>query len=272
MTITPCSQRFRSVYIEAFGPPAVGKSYVAGQIVAAVRSAGSPLQIEPYSLAPAGRSRRTVLKIAITLRYLSVIAPRWRALIAVAYRTPWVSTRGAARGLANWVQLIAMIRYLHGSNAPILLSQGIGQAMWSLRFRSVPSSGRNFPMRAWLDLTLSLLPDRELVVLSISAESNKVRERLYGRRNGQSVLDREASGCTAVRMQTDIALREVRAELENLQKTGRLRIIDFDNSKDDIDANEAQSIGSKLGILFNYDRSDGVVMSATCPSNNRKLD
>lgn len=240
-------------YIEAFGPPGVGKSYVAARLLQLPVSQRGTVHVEAFPMASRGRLLRVLAKLLLTLRYLPLFVANGGKMLRLIRRTHWLSRVSAARALINWVQLVAMIHYLHRRDGSILLSQGIFQAIWSLRFRAHNEAESPFPMQGWISFTLSLLPPRDIVVLYVSASEQVTQARLASREKGQSVMDRQKGDAT-LQVLSEHIVHELLGALEVLAEQGMLRIVHFDNSSDAISderllalANEL-TLGNRAGI------------------------
>ncbi|PMR71864.1 hypothetical protein [Halomonas heilongjiangensis] len=235
-------------YIEAFGSPAVGKSYVTHRLVMSPLLRQAPVLTEAFPLAGSRRVGRVTRKLCLSLRYLPSLLSRADGLVSLVRRTPWMSAAGAVRALANWVQLLAMIQHLHRKRAPILLCQGIFQAVWSLRFRAEPPAGRGFPMREWIEFSLSLMPSRPIVVLHVVAAPAVIRRRQAERTDGQSVMDRSGHEQEAASQRSAHIVQEILAELLSLEAEGRLRIVTFRNDAAEMAPDRLSSLAVELGL------------------------
>ncbi|WP_444984374.1 hypothetical protein [Halomonas mongoliensis] len=232
--------------IEAFGAPAVGKSYVTEALMELPVELRGNVQNEAFPMTRDRRIVRAVGKLTLTLRYLPQlvkISPRLWTLVRC---TPWRGLGTAVRGLSNWVQLLAMLKQLDKRAEPILLSQGILQAIWSLHFRARPSDKQPFPLRDWLELTLAQLPARPLVILQVVADDSVVQRRLTGREQGQSVMDRSKERDAQAR--SIAIIEELDAEMSRLAEQGRLSVATFDNSSDSLSSASLAELAGSLGL------------------------
>ena len=230
-------------YIEAFGCPAVGKSYVTGRLLALpeVRQAG--VQSELFPISRGQRLSRVPRKLWLILSYLPTLRSEWRRLTSLVWHTPWVSLPEAGRALLNWIQLLSMLQRLHRHEGAILLCQGVFQAIWSLRFRT-RSAGPAFPLQDWVALTLSLLPPRPIVVLHVVAGAEAIRHRQHNRVGGQSMLDRRHS---AVHSPSQV-VQEVLDAIRALESAGKLRVVTFDNSAASLSNEALCALALTLGL------------------------
>lgn len=162
----------------------------------------------------------------------------------LVWNTPWSSTPAAGRALMNWLQLLAMVQCLHRKGRPIVLCQGIFQAIWSLRFRARPEAGRPFPMQQWISLTLALLPPRPIVVLHVVAEEQVIQARQRGRMGGQSVIDRSRVAPN----DAAVVAEEVLAVIDALESSGRVRVVTFDNAQGEPGRRRLCALAHALGL------------------------
>lgn len=235
-------------YIEAFGRPAVGKSFVTEQLIRLpeVRDAG--VLSELFSVTRGHRLSRVPRKLWLILRYLPTLLEHRSSIASLVSRTSWSSVPAAGRGLLNWVQLLAMVQQLHRQGKPILLCQGIFQAIWSLQFRTDPAADQAFPLQEWVALSLALLPPRPIVVLHVVASSAVIRQRQINRVGGQSILDRERHGSTSVQSRSARIVYEIVAALRLLEAEQRLRVVPFDNTAGEVTHENLLALGQDLGL------------------------
>ncbi|MCE8002452.1 hypothetical protein [Billgrantia ethanolica] len=242
-------------YVEAFGCPAVGKSYVTERLLelAELRDAG--VQSELFSISRARRLSRMATKVRLVAGAVPLLGAHWGRFCALVRCTPWSSAPAAGRALLNWLQLLAMVQCLHRQERPIVLCQGIFQAVWSLRFRSRPEAGRPFPMQQWISLTLALLPPRPIVVLHVVAEGQVIQARQRDRRGGQSVIDRSR----VARNDAAVVVEEVLAVIDALESSGRVRVVTFDNAQGEPGRQKLCALAHALGLAGSMAMAPGPV-------------
>ncbi|TFH88172.1 hypothetical protein EQG41_04515 [Billgrantia azerbaijanica] len=239
------------IYIEAFGRPAVGKSYVTERLVKLpeVRRAGVLTELFPVT--KGHRLSRVPRKLWLILRYLPTLLMRRRRIAALVRSTPWMSAPAAGRALLNWVQLLAMVQHLHHlhrQGEPILLCQGVFQALWSLWFRAEPTVDRPFPLQEWITLSLALLPPRPIVVLHVVAAPAAIRQRQLDRVHGQSVLDRRRHGFASAQHCSARITEEILTALLSLESEGQLRVVTFDNTAEELTHERLTSLVQVVGL------------------------
>lgn len=235
-------------YIEAFGPPAVGKSYVTERLVKLPEVYRAGVLTELFPVTHGHRLLRVPWKLWLILRYLPTLLAERRRIGPLVRCTPWASGAAAGRGLLNWVQLLAMVQHLHRQQGAILLCQGIFQAVWSLRFRAKPVAGHAFPLQEWIELSLALLPGRPVVVLHVVAAPAAIHLRQRDRIGGQSVLDRQQHGFTSAQRRSARIAQEILAALRSLESVGRLQVVTFDNTSGDMTYEKLASLAQALGL------------------------
>ncbi|MGR2737572.1 hypothetical protein ACUY1T_03870 [Billgrantia sp. Q4P2] len=233
-------------YIEAFGCPAVGKSYVTERLLRLPEIRDAGIQTELFPITRSKRLWRVPRKLWLILSYLPALRLEWRRFVSLVGRTPWAGALAAGRALLNWLQLLSMLQRLHRQERPILLCQGIFQAIWSLRFRTRSSGGHLFPLQEWIALTVSLLPPRPIVVLHVVAETQAIHLRQRNRVGGQSVIDRQHEG------QHDPAriVQEILEAIQLLEAQGKLRMVTFDNSAGNPTQETLAALAQTLGLGY----------------------
>ncbi|MCE8037283.1 MAG: hypothetical protein ACXIU5_04550 [Halomonadaceae bacterium] len=231
-------------YVEAFGCPAVGKTYVTERLLRLAELQDAGIQTELFSLSRARRLSRVAWKVRLIVAALPVLGAHWWSFCSLVWNTPWSSAPAAGRALLNWLQLLAMVQCLHRQERPIVLCQGIFQAVWSLRFRARPAAGRPFPMQQWVSLTLALLPSRPIVVLHVVAEGQVIQARQRGRLGGQSVIDRSRVAPNDAAM----VVEEVLAVIDALESSGRVKVVTFDNTLGEPSHRRLCALAHALGL------------------------
>lgn len=234
--------------IEAFGSPAVGKSYVIKHLARHVEGQGERLQREPYSLVRRDRIARVLRKTWLLASQLPGLLPHIPAILRLLRQCAWESRAGAFKALFNWLLVMASLRHLRRASDPVLLSQGAFQAIWSLAYRA--RADGKFPLGAWVNLTLSIIPDRTLVVLLITAGPDTVTRRISTRTEGQSVLDHHRDAGAMDRAQHIID--DLTQFIEVNAAKGNLRLVVHDNGADRFSEQSAARLAHDLGLLESY--------------------
>lgn len=233
-----------SPIVEAFGTPAVGKSHLVGLLLRYVERQGIWVQREPYSLARSDRAWRLFRKGWLLATQMPGFFPYLPAMTQLMRQSAWSSRAGALKGLFSWLLIIACLRHLQRAPGPAVLMQGAFQGVWSLAYRA--HTDTSFPLEAWVDLTISMLPNCSLVVLLVTASDSVVARRLDGRTEGQSILDREGDARMldhAQRIIDDLTVI-IRAQ----SAKGRLRLLVYDNSTDGVPEEELARLACDLGL------------------------
>ncbi|MFQ3788195.1 hypothetical protein [Halomonas sp. A29] len=234
-------------YIEAFGCPAVGKTFVTEQLLRLPETRDADIQTELFPTARGQRLWRVPRKLWLVLSFLPTLRGEWRQVVSLVGRTPWTGVPAAGRALLNWVQLLSMLQQLHHrQESPILLCQGAFQAIWSLRFRTRSAEGETFPLQEWIALTLSLLPPRPIVVLHVVAEKNVIHERQRDRAGGQSVVDRQPGGT----YDSARIVQEILEAINLLEAQGKLRVVTFNNTTASLSQEALSALAQTLGLGY----------------------
>ncbi|SEF55608.1 hypothetical protein [Billgrantia desiderata] len=231
-------------YVEAFGCPAVGKSYVTERLLGLAELRDAGVQSELFSISRARRLSRMATKLRLVVGAVPLLGAHWGRFCALVRCTPWSSAPAAGRALLNWLQLLSMVQRLHRQGRPILLCQGIFQAVWSLRYRARPDAGPAFPMQQWVSLTLALLPPCPIVVLHVVAEREVIQRRQHDRVGGQSVIDRSRDA----RNDSVVIAEEVLAVIAALEASGRVRVVTFDNTVAEPGHRSLSALARALGL------------------------
>jgi hypothetical protein len=234
----------RSLIIEAFGSPGVGKSHVVEHLLSHVARQGGRVQREPYPLDRGARMSRVCRKVWLMSVQLPGLLPSIPAAMRLMRQCEWASRAGALKALLNWVMMMASLRHLQRCKEPILLSQGAFQAIWSLAYRARPET--DFPLHCWLDLTLAILKGRKLVVLLVTARATTVAHRLDSRADGQSILDRQRDDHAMDRSQRIID--ELTGLINAQTNRGHVRIVVHDNNADGFSDRTAARLERELGL------------------------
>ena len=230
--------------IEAFGNPGVGKSHVVEHLVRHVARDGRRVQREPYSLDRGKRVSRVLRKLWLMSVQLPGLLPSMPAALRLMRQSDWTSRAGAFKALFNWLMMMACLRYLRSRNDTVLLSQGAVQAIWSLAYRA--RSGAEFPFHGWMDLTLAMLKQRELVVLLVTARADTVAHRLDSRAGGQSILDQKRDDQAMARSQRIVD--ELTGLITVQADGGHVRIVVHDNNADGFSDQMAARLARELGL------------------------
>ncbi len=227
--------------IEAFGAPGVGKSYVCSRLLHVV---GDRVQSEPYSLAPHKKFQRVFCKTSLMIAQFPVLICSGVNVYRLARQTCWSSYASAARALFNWFLVVAAVNYMDRNPRPILLSQGIFQAIWSLAYRA--KADASFPLRQWVDLSLRALPERSLVVLTIVAPVDRVKQRLDRRGGGQSIMD---ANHNSYHMERAVMLcDQLQSVISEYVEAKKLRLVVFDNGAEKFPACGINKLIQALGL------------------------
>lgn len=230
--------------IEAFGNPGVGKSHLVEHLLSHVARHGRRVQREPYPLDRGKRLFRVLRKIWLISVNLPGLLPSLPAALRLMRQCGWCSRAGAFKALFNWMMMMASLRYLRNSKDPVLLSQGAVQAIWSLAYRA--RSEADFPFRGWMDLTLAILKQRELVVLLVTARTDTVEHRLNSRAGGQSILDQKRDDQAMARSQNIVD--ELTGLITAQADGGHIRIVVHDNNADGFSDQMAARLARELGL------------------------
>ncbi len=230
--------------IEAFGSPGVGKSYTVANLMKVIEPTGMKVQREPYSLAGSARFHRALRKGMLLVLQTPGLVRYAMAIATLLRQNAWISRAEMFRAVFNWLVVISALRYLRHAPGPVLFGQGVFQAIWSLAFRA--RADDSFPLSAWIDLTLTMLPNRDLSVLLVNADAATVALRLETRTNGQSLLGRgrEAGAMARAQRATD----DLAQRIKELAAKGKVRLVEFDNEANGFQEEAMRKLATELGL------------------------
>ena len=210
--------------IEMLGVPGSGKTFVAEMIAAAAPDADVRLV-----RGRAGRLDRALGAVDKLRLSAALVASSPRAtarLMSLVLRhEPPVSR--LPKVVLNWLWMLARIRGAEAAD-PLVVDQGIGQALWSTCFRSHAADPA--VSRRLVDAAMAIVGPREWTIVVVEAKPSVVSARISSRTDGRSPFDAESPGgqlADAYR-----AMDSTRAALESAAAVERVDIVAIDNSGD----------------------------------------
>jgi hypothetical protein len=157
---------------------------VIAQLVGVCRERGVVIRTEGFSLRDRSRFRRGGAKLRYILRAMPLLSPYLPAVVRQVATTPWRRGSSPFRAIANWLHIIALVRWQSRARVPVVLEQGIFQSLWSVIYRVQRDARGERLIEEWWRLTCRMMDPSNIVVVIVEVEEMKLRERVVssGRR------------------------------------------------------------------------------------------
>jgi broad-specificity NMP kinase len=222
----------RSISVEFFGMPGVGKSMLSNRVAEIIRQREILVEQRMYALAhQISRARRVVIKsihvmkdVLLNTRYTILST---KAIIATKQR----SMTDLIGVLFNWLFVSSFVRrdrHFHGIR---LLEEGIFQALWSIGFSS--KRGVLAIMK-----TLSTWIPTPTIVIIVEASHATIEHRLHARPGQDSRLERQLAGDPAPLRLSNILVEEIKTILRTSEWHKQVHVLMVNNDQaDDFEVN-----------------------------------
>lgn len=228
----------RSISVEFFGMPGVGKSMLSNRVAEIIRQREIPVEQRMYVLAyQISRARRLVIKsihvmkdVLLNTKYLVLST---KAIIA----TKQQSMTDLVGVLFNWFFVSSFVRWDRRFHGIRLLEEGIFQALWSVGF-----SSKGGDLAIMKDLA-TLIPTPTIVII-VEASLATVEHRLHARPGQDSRLERQIAGDRAPLRLANILLQEIKTMLRTSERLKQVHVLVINNDRvEDFEVNANKIVG-----------------------------
>ena len=233
----------KTLSVEFFGMPGVGKSVLSGKVAQILSTNEIPVEQTAYLMShQMSRFKRAFIKLLHVIKEL-LLHPRYAFLsIKTILQTQQKTPLDLIKVIFNWLFVSSLIRNKRYYNGVSLFDEGIFQALWSIGI-----SGKDGTLRIMSPL-FSTMPIPNIVVVP-QASFATVKSRMDGRERHDSRLEKES---TELLEFAGYLFSEIKAILQSLREEHNdLHVYIVDNDfTEDLEIN-AKKITSEIKRFLN---------------------
>lgn len=230
--------------VELYGIPGSGKSFVAERLIESLRQDGIQIDDAGLRLSKATAAGRIIGKFGLVMRELLRNGRLLRPIFSFVSAAGVRGIKRKSKLVFNWLYLGALIDLNTGRNQIIVMDQGLCQALWSTFFYAGGGADLERSV-SFLREVLSMLPVKDLCVVSVSASDELIKRRISSRVRGHSPLDRDLEGSWQRATEVTKAVSRVIERLIALEQNCKL--VDIPNHDQGIAEQELNRIRQALG-------------------------